>query len=722
MRNNRTIVLISTICLVTVLPVFIGQTWGAAQKSTYEFQPNTVITIDTNPTNLWISYKGTPWKTPCNFDWPISSTHTVVAISPQAFSGKVDTLFQFRRWDNGWEGNSLEIQVTEQSQMFIAEYERFYRLSFKPSPQESGSIEITLLEESDKLEFGQYTYVRSGAQVTLTATPSPGYVFAGWENTIPLDVMQNNEIILTMSGPRIIMAAFGGLPTPPTGLQATAVGESAIRLTWYDSEDEEGYGILRRVGSEGVWTAHDSVVQNVTTYIDSGLVTGTTYYYRVWAFNAWANSDTTRAVWATPEGKTPTVVEWWPASAAKDVDTTGVVIWIRFNKTMNTALTEEAFTISPATGGAFVWEEWNRKMNFVPSLPLQGRGTQYEILLQTTAQDVNGNFLAEALHWTFSTYNPPGIESVAPEPDASGVSVTSAIVVTFDERMQQETVEPAFSLYNVAKDSIVAVAMDTDYQLGRQYVFTPLAPLTPETRHRASVSTEAVDSAGIHLESEFEWEFVTADISGPWVVDWSPVHGDTVNLPVSIWAEFSEPVDSGSVTDSTFVVTRNGDILDGSIVVDSTRTVFVVEGDLAPRDSISVAIQNSAQDSIRDLSGNPLVAGATWWFVIAGWQGEIVKKVINYPNPFHPDVEATTIVVGFKSWTMYSINIYDVAGRLVRELVRGKRDVGKISEQWDGRDFAGRKLAQGVYICEVVAVADDGTEERRYRNIAIFKR
>ena len=70
----------------------------------------------------------------------------------------------------------------------------------------------------------------------------------------------------------------------------------------------------------------------------------------------------------------------------------------------------------------------------------------------------------------------------------------------------------------------------------------------------------------------------------------------------------------------------------------------------------------------------------------------------------------------------YSINIYDVAGRLVRELIRDKRDVGKILEQWDGKDFAGRNLAQGVYICEVVAVPDGGSEERRYRNIAIFKR
>ena len=46
---------------------------------------------------------------------------------------------------------------------------------------------------------------------------------------------------------------------------------------------------------------------------------------------------------------------------------------------------------------------------------------------------------------------------------------------------------------------------------------------------------------------------------------------------------------------------------------------------------------------------------------------------------------------------------------------------GRVAVEWDGKDFAGRNLAQGVYICEVVAVPDGGTEERRYRNIAVFK-
>jgi flagellar hook assembly protein FlgD len=41
--------------------------------------------------------------------------------------------------------------------------------------------------------------------------------------------------------------------------------------------------------------------------------------------------------------------------------------------------------------------------------------------------------------------------------------------------------------------------------------------------------------------------------------------------------------------------------------------------------------------------------------------------------------------------------IYDVQGRLVRELVRGSVPTGEIAVRWDGRQRDGRLAASGTY-------------------------
>jgi hypothetical protein len=67
----------------------------------------------------------------------------------------------------------------------------------------------------------------------------------------------------------------------------------------------------------------------------------------------------------------------------------------------------------------------------------------------------------------------------------------------------------------------------------------------------------------------------------------------------------------------------------------------------------------------------------------------------NVPNPFNP---VTTIRYEIPvSGADVSITIYDVAGRLVRELVNGHRDAGTWSAQWNGDDDRGRRVASGVY-------------------------
>jgi len=79
--------------------------------------------------------------------------------------------------------------------------------------------------------------------------------------------------------------------------------------------------------------------------------------------------------------------------------------------------------------------------------------------------------------------------------------------------------------------------------------------------------------------------------------------------------------------------------------------------------------------------------------------------LMNYPNPFNPD---TWIPYRLKEESDVSINIYDVAGRLVRQLNLGIKPAGVyISKDraayWDGCDDTGQAVASGIYFCTLKA-------------------
>jgi flagellar hook assembly protein FlgD len=74
----------------------------------------------------------------------------------------------------------------------------------------------------------------------------------------------------------------------------------------------------------------------------------------------------------------------------------------------------------------------------------------------------------------------------------------------------------------------------------------------------------------------------------------------------------------------------------------------------------------------------------------------------NSPNPFNPE---TTIrfVVPAGPKRDYSVRVYDVAGRLVRNLAAGKIEAGAHDVRWDGTDQRGAVVSSGVYLYRVSA-------------------
>lgn len=74
------------------------------------------------------------------------------------------------------------------------------------------------------------------------------------------------------------------------------------------------------------------------------------------------------------------------------------------------------------------------------------------------------------------------------------------------------------------------------------------------------------------------------------------------------------------------------------------------------------------------------------------------------PNPFNP---ATEIHFRLAAEGPVSVGIYDVTGRLVRELQQGTRmGVGPQVIPWDGCDSSGRAMASGLYMYRIETVAE----------------
>lgn len=83
-------------------------------------------------------------------------------------------------------------------------------------------------------------------------------------------------------------------PIAPSGLSVGSATTSALALTWTDnSANETGFEVERSANGSTGWTNIATTAANATSYQNTGLSAGTTYYYRVRAVNATGNSSYT---------------------------------------------------------------------------------------------------------------------------------------------------------------------------------------------------------------------------------------------------------------------------------------------------------------------------------------------------------------------------------------------------------------------------------------------
>ncbi|MCK4547025.1 MAG: T9SS type A sorting domain-containing protein [Candidatus Eisenbacteria sp.] len=94
------------------------------------------------------------------------------------------------------------------------------------------------------------------------------------------------------------------------------------------------------------------------------------------------------------------------------------------------------------------------------------------------------------------------------------------------------------------------------------------------------------------------------------------------------------------------------------------------------------------------------------------------NDVHNYPNPFDPELDGTTQIVGYLSQEAHvTVKIYDFAGEYVATLVEDELMQSVLDDLfWSGTDSEGNPVANGVYFCHIIA---EGRSKTSTANVKI---
>ena len=228
------------------------------------------VTVQTSPPGLQFSVDGGSAQTAPQTLNLSAGSHTISVANTQA--GPSGTQYVFDNWSDGGAATH-SITVANSPLSFTANFDTQYQLMLSASPATGGTV--------TPLNAGYYT---AGTAVTLTATATSGYNFAGWSGPVANPASPSTTV--TMSAPETVTANFAAsglntITTNPPGLQIVIDGQT---LTAPQSPTWTA-GSTHSIGVVTPQTPSPGTQQVFTGWSDSGAAThnvtatasGTTY-------------------------------------------------------------------------------------------------------------------------------------------------------------------------------------------------------------------------------------------------------------------------------------------------------------------------------------------------------------------------------------------------------------------------------------------------------------
>ena len=181
---------------------------------------------------------------------------------------------------------------------------------------------------------------------------------------------------------------------------------------------------------------------------------------------------------------------------------------------------------------------------------------------------------------------------------------------------------------------------------------------------------------------------------------------DYVALRPTLKATFSPGTNSDIASYNMRIV----DVLTQTVIASTTNVLSpvstaLITPEFAMPSDLTGGVSYIAIVSARDASGLETRLTSPVFRVEVGFK---LQGLINGPNPFNPNQEATYIEYQLTKAADVTVYVYTIAGERIwtREVAAGHPEGGSAgfnSLMWNGRNHYGETVANGVYIAYVVA-------------------
>ena len=171
----------------------------------------------------------------------------------------------------------------------------------------NGQVGLSWSASSGATSYNVKRSTTSGGPYTTIASPTTtSYTDTGVTNgtTYYYVVSAVNTAGESANSSQVSATPQQPVPPPPTNLVATA-GNAQVGLSWSASSGATSYNVKRSTTSGGPYTTIAS--PTTTSYTDTGVTNGTTYYYVVSAVNTAGESANSSQVSATPTTSTAVI-------------------------------------------------------------------------------------------------------------------------------------------------------------------------------------------------------------------------------------------------------------------------------------------------------------------------------------------------------------------------------------------------------------------------------
>ncbi|HET8861490.1 ice-binding family protein [Marivirga sp.] len=302
-------------------------------------------------------------------------------------------------------------------------------------------------------------------------------------------------------------------------------------------------------------------------------------------------------------GTCPEVVSTDPENLENGVNL-NQVITITFNGPMDPeTISQDAFMLESGTAvngriagmaevaGSVSYNEENYTMSFTPEVALMAQ-TNYTATVGTVVKDPLGNALQVNYVWQFSTGTTPLVMTTSPANLATNVALDAVITADFNQNMDPLSINASSFTVSNGTDLI---AGQIEYA-GTTASFIPDMELEGGITYVATISTEAISTDAIPMESNYTWEFTTEDLV-PSIVETSPMDLATnVARDEEITVDFSQNMDPATITSTSFTVSDGTNLITGQISYAGVRATFTPDNNLMSGTTYTATVTTAAKN------------------------------------------------------------------------------------------------------------------------------